>query len=116
MLRRTFRTTGKELAEAVRECFEVLKTVEQHCLGDKKYLDGGKIGMVDIAFGSMVYWLSVNEDVIGVKLIPPHKFPSLHKWFQRFLEDTVIRENIPDHDKLVGFFKARRQALEASAS
>ncbi|KAI9194712.1 hypothetical protein LWI28_008508 [Acer negundo] len=112
---RMFRTTGKELEMAIKESLEMLQIVEEHGLGDKKYFNGEKIGMVDIAFGSILYWLGVNEDVLGVRLLESHKFPRLHKWFQFFLEEPVIKENLPDRDKMTVFFKRRRETLQASA-
>ncbi|KAL5784462.1 hypothetical protein ACOSQ2_006854 [Xanthoceras sorbifolium] len=113
---RTFRTTGEELAKAIKESLEMLEIVEEHSLGDKKYFIGEKIGMVDIAFGSILYWLCVNEEVLGVKLFEPHKFPRLHKWFQNFQEVPVIKHNLPNRDNLIVFFKRRRESLEASVA
>ncbi|KAL5851631.1 hypothetical protein ACOSQ3_006749 [Xanthoceras sorbifolium] len=95
---------------------EMLEIVEEHSLGDKKYFNGEKIGMVDIAFGSILYWLCVNEEVLGVKLFEPHKFPRLHKWFQNFQEVPVIKHNLPNRDNLIVFFKRRRESLEASVA
>ncbi|KAK0607464.1 hypothetical protein LWI29_015448 [Acer saccharum] len=95
----------------------MLEIVEEHgLLGDNKYFNGEKIGMVDIALGSIVYWLGVNEEVLGVKWLQPHKFPRLHKWFQIFQEEPVIKQNLPDRDKMIIFFKLRRETLEASAA
>ncbi|KAK1591823.1 hypothetical protein Q3G72_014237 [Acer saccharum] len=114
---RTFRSTGDELEKAIKESLEMLEIVEEHgLLGDNKYFNGEKIGMVDIALGSIVYWLGVNEEVLGVKWLQPHKFPRLHKWFQIFQEEPVIKQNLPDRDKMIIFFKLRRETLEASAA
>ncbi|KAK3187763.1 hypothetical protein Dsin_027324 [Dipteronia sinensis] len=93
----------------------MLQIVQEHGFSGKKYFNGEEAGMVDIAFGSIVYW-NVNENVLGVKLIEHHKFPSLHKWFQCFQELPVIKENVPDRDNMVASVKHRRETLEASAA
>ncbi|KAH7573115.1 hypothetical protein JRO89_XS03G0071500 [Xanthoceras sorbifolium] len=116
VLRRTLYTTGEELEKAIKECLEILEIVEEHGLEDKKYFNGEKIGMVDIAFGSILYWLGVNEEVLGVKLLEPHKFPRLHKWFHSFQEVPVIKENLPNRDNVISFLKGRRETLEASST
>ncbi|KAK3187756.1 hypothetical protein Dsin_027317 [Dipteronia sinensis] len=84
VLQRMFKSIREELEKAIKEILEMLQIVQEHGFGGKKYFNGEEIGMVDIAFGSIVYWLNVNEDVLGVKLIEHHKFPRLHKWFQCF--------------------------------
>lgn len=93
----------------------MIQTVEEHGLVDKKYFNGENIGMVDIAFGSICYWLQVIEEVIGVKLLEPHKLPRLLKWFQSFLQAPVIKENLPDRDQMVVFFKRFLETKPASA-
>ncbi|KAK2643852.1 hypothetical protein Ddye_019047 [Dipteronia dyeriana] len=101
---------GEEVEKAMKASLEMLETVEEHGLAN----NGEKIGMVDIAYGSVLYWLGPIEETIGVKLFEPHKFPRLHKWFQSFLEVPEIKENIPDRDKMVVFFKRYHENLHAS--
>ncbi|KAH7573117.1 hypothetical protein JRO89_XS03G0071700 [Xanthoceras sorbifolium] len=113
---RIFYSTGdQELEKAIKESLEMLETVEEHGLEAKKYFNGEKIGMVDIALGSILYWLGVIEATFGVKLFEPHKFPRLHKWFQSFLEVPVIKQNLPNRDGMIVLFKHFRETLQASA-
>ncbi|KAL5851626.1 hypothetical protein ACOSQ3_006744 [Xanthoceras sorbifolium] len=116
ILGRMFNTMGGELEKAIKESLEILEIVEEHGLEDNKYFNGETIGMVDIAFGSILYWLGVNEEVLGVKLLEPHKFPRLHKWFHSFQEVPVIKENLPNRDNVISFLKGRRETLEASST
>ncbi|GAY42336.1 hypothetical protein CUMW_066040 [Citrus unshiu] len=75
-----------------------------------------KIGLVDIAFVSIVYWLQIIEDVAGVKLFEFHKFTRLHAWFEKFKRVPEIEENLPNWGELLVFFKRRREKLVASSS
>jgi glutathione S-transferase len=113
---RLFRAKGEELEKTTKETLEMLQNVEEHGLGEKKSFGGDSVGMADIAFGSVVYWLEVVEEVLGGGVIfEAHKFPRLHAWMKNFKQAPIIKENLPDRDWLVTFFKRRREAMAASA-
>ena len=110
-----FRSTGQELQNTAKEALEMLQNVEEHGLGEKKFFNGDNIGLVDLAFGSIVYWLQVIEDVVGVKIFVSHKFPRLHAWLETFKQVRIIEENLPNQDEMLVVFKRRREQLVASA-
>ena len=94
----------------------MLKTIEEQAMGSvKKYFGGDKIGIVDIAFCGIAHWLGVIEEIVGIKLFEPHKFPRLHAWTNNFKEAPIIKENLPDRDQMVAYFKPRREKILASA-
>ncbi|OAY55451.1 probable glutathione S-transferase [Manihot esculenta] len=111
---RVYRTSGEEQEKAVKESLEMLKTIEEHALGEKKYFGGDKIGMVDIACGGIAYWLGLIEEVAGIKLLEPHKFPKLHAWTKNFIEVPIIKDNLPNRDDMLVFFKQAREKLLSS--
>ncbi|XP_065862914.1 probable glutathione S-transferase [Euphorbia lathyris] len=114
-----FRSKGEEQEKAVKDTTEILKTIEEEAMGlmgESKYFGGENIGIVDIAFGPIAHWLPVIEKVGGVQVLEPHKFPKLQTWIQNFKQDVVISENLPDEEKMVAFFKRRREMILASAS
>ncbi|KAJ4722851.1 putative Glutathione s-transferase [Melia azedarach] len=110
---RMFRNIGQEMDKAKNETLEMLETVEEQ-LGGKKFFHGDKVGMVDIAFASIVYWLQVIQDVVVVKLFDSHKFPDLHTWIENFKQVAVLEGNLPNQDDMLSFFKARREKFLAS--
>ncbi|KAJ9182369.1 hypothetical protein P3X46_006372 [Hevea brasiliensis] len=110
-----FRTSGEEQEKAVKDSLEMLKTIEEHALGEKKYFGGDKIGMVDIACSGIAHWLQVIEEVVGIKILEPHKFPRLHAWTKTFKEAPIIKDNLPNQDEMLVFFKQAREKLLASA-
>ncbi|KAE8714566.1 Glutathione S-transferase tau 7 [Hibiscus syriacus] len=112
-----YRTTGEEQEQAVKECSEMLETVEQHGLIEgKKFFGGDEINMVDIAFCMVAHWLGVLEEVAGIKMFEPHKFPKLHSWAQNFKSVPVIKENLPDDERMFAWLKHRREMLLAPKS
>ncbi|KDO55699.1 hypothetical protein CISIN_1g045128mg, partial [Citrus sinensis] len=106
-----FFSTGQDLENAVKAALEMLQTVEKHGLGEKKFFNGDNIGLADLAFGAIAYWLQVLEDVMGVKLFESHKFPSWHEWFENSRKVPVIEENLPNQHEMVIAFKRRQETL-----
>ncbi|KAM5553439.1 hypothetical protein ABKV19_025583, partial [Rosa sericea] len=113
---RVFRTTGEEQEKAKKESLEMLRTIEEHGgLDKKRFFGGDNIGIVDIAFGQIARWFGVIEEVVGMELLEPRAFPHIHAWTNSFKEVPAIKENIPDHDRMVAFFKTFRENLLASS-
>ena len=61
-----FFSTGQDLENAMKAAMEMLQSVEKHGLGEKKFFNGDDIGLVDLAFRAIAYWLQVLEYVMGV--------------------------------------------------
>ncbi|KAL1111187.1 hypothetical protein V6Z11_D02G041400 [Gossypium hirsutum] len=72
--------------------------------------------MVDIAFCSVAHWLRVVEVFAGPKIFEPHKFPRLNSWIQNLKSVPVIKDNLPDTDKMLALLKRWREMLLASKS
>ncbi|OMP07858.1 hypothetical protein COLO4_06986 [Corchorus olitorius] len=104
-----YSTPGEAQEKAAKEFLEVLKTVEEKALGDKKFFGGDTINFLDISYGLMAYWFKTMEEVIGVEVLEPKSLPRLSQWAENFLQVPVIKENIPDHDKLFAYIIAIRK-------
>ncbi|OAY34691.1 probable glutathione S-transferase [Manihot esculenta] len=110
-----FRTVGEEQEKAVKEAKELLEIVEENALGDKKFFGGDKIGLADIAFGWIAGWLEVMQKAVGVELLEADRFPRLQAWMKNFREVPVIKQNLPDYDGMLAYFRCRREMFIASA-
>ncbi|XP_009782545.1 glutathione transferase GST 23-like [Nicotiana sylvestris] len=110
-----FRATGEEQERAVKDSLEMLKTIEEHGFRNQKlFFSGEKVGIVDIIFGWISHWLKIIEEVGGVKLLEENSFPNLQKWMKKFKEVLVIKESLPNQEKLFLPFKLTRDMLLAS--
>lgn len=111
-----FRTKGEEQEKAMKDCLDMLKTLEEQSnIGDKKFFGGENIGLMDLAFGIVAYWLGAIEDMTGFKIFEAQNFPRLRSWKERFIEVSEIKENLPNHDELKVFFKHRREMILAAS-
>ncbi|KAM1153070.1 hypothetical protein FF1_035564 [Malus domestica] len=110
-----FFATGEEQVKAIKEAQENLKILEEHGLGNKKFFGGNDIGLADLAFGWMALWLEVLEEAAGVKVFEGDSFPRLHAWIQSFKESPTIKENLPERNALLNYFKGGRATVVASA-
>ena len=91
----------------------MLKTIEEQALGDKKFFGGDTINLVDISYGYLAYWFKNVEEVIGIKVLEPSTLPRLSQWVQNFTEVPVIKETIPERDKLLAYTRRIREKIIA---
>ncbi|XP_057422670.1 probable glutathione S-transferase [Lotus japonicus] len=109
-----FRSNGSaEREKVIKDIWERFGVIEDQCLGDKKFLGGDTLNIVDIAFGSFVKFLVFMGDVVEVEILEAEKFPRLHTWFNNFMDVPVIRDNTPEHEKLVALMKSLREQILA---
>lgn len=111
-----FQSVGEEQERAVKEAKELLRIIEEQGLGEKKFFGGEEIGLADIAFGWIAGWLRTMEEAVGVKLMEDDRFPRLQAWIENFKAVPVIKENLPDHNEMLAYFKQRREMFIASAT
>lgn len=113
---RFYKTAGEEQTRAVKEAQECLKILEEHGLQGKKFFDGDKIGMTDLSYGWLAFWLEPMEEVGGVKVLEVNSYPRLHAWIRNFKEVPVIKENHPDQTRLLAYFKWLREKFTKPAA
>ncbi|EEF40788.1 probable glutathione S-transferase [Ricinus communis] len=82
----------------------------------KTFFGGDRIGYVDIVLGWIPRWVGAVEEIASVKIHDPEKFPLIDKWMLNFVQIPVIKETLPQHDKLVKFLGKIRSTKIAFAS
>ena len=93
----------KAVVEQAAEGLALLEEAFGKCSKGKAFFGGDQIGLLDIAFGSMLGWLRVTEKTNGLKLLDEAKTPGLAKWADRFVADAALKGVMPETDKLVDF-------------
>ncbi|KAF5941807.1 hypothetical protein HYC85_019449 [Camellia sinensis] len=111
------RSTRETQEKATKQVLEVLKTIEEQGLGDKKFFGGNTLGLVDLSFGWLVQWFEVMEEVIlgtsNPTLLDPTTLPRLYAWVQNLKGVPVIKENLPNREKLSARLKRVRDIIVA---
>ncbi|XVF65007.1 hypothetical protein PTKIN_Ptkin09bG0212100 [Pterospermum kingtungense] len=106
-------TSGEDQEKVAKDVLEALKIIEEKGLGDKKFFGGDTINLVDISYGVLAYWFKNMEEAIDIKVLEPTTLPRLSRWAQNFMEVPVIRENIPDRDKMLAYMRRMREKTVA---
>lgn len=106
-----FHKIEEEQAKATENAKIILKIIEEQGLGEKKYFGGDTIGLTDLAFGWIALWLEVIQEAAGVKVLEPNNFLRLQSWINNFKQLPIIKENIPDRNAMLHYFKRRRQMI-----
>ncbi|KAK7356497.1 hypothetical protein VNO80_15770 [Phaseolus coccineus] len=108
--------TDEERQKSIENVWKHLMVVENQCFDDQKKIFGGDIiNIVDIAFGSIFKFVEVAEDILQVKVLEEEKFPHLCSWYNNFKNIPIIKENLPDHEKMAAFVNTIREKLLASS-
>ncbi|KAB5531804.1 hypothetical protein DKX38_018474 [Salix brachista] len=95
---------GEEKEKAIESALESFTFLEKQIQGKKFFSGDDNIGYFDLVMGWIPLWLNVMEEVGGMKLDDPQKFPSLHEWAQNFNEIPLIKDCLPPRDALVNYF------------
>ncbi|KAK2990768.1 hypothetical protein RJ640_012669 [Escallonia rubra] len=103
------------LIEKIVEGLALLEEAFAECGEGKAYFGGDSIGYLDIAFGSFLGWLKVVEIMADVKLLDEAKIPGLVRWAVRFSSNDVVKDVLPEPEKLIEFFKMFQARVKAAA-
>ncbi|RYQ92204.1 hypothetical protein Ahy_B09g098381 [Arachis hypogaea] len=106
--------TDDEVREkAIERVQKHLKVIDNQCLIDQKFFNGDHINIVDIALGSVIKFLVTIEDLNQLKVMEAHKFPHLYSRFSNFKNSPIVKENIPNSEKLIACIKLMREKMYA---
>jgi len=107
-------TDGEAQKGFMKEMKENFTLLEAQLEG-KKFFGGDTIGLVDIAACGFAHWLTVCEEVSGVRLVTAEEFPRLCRWAKEYASDDKVRACLPDRAQLLANFTARKEMFMAMA-
>ncbi|CAN1180395.1 Glutathione transferase GST 23 [Linum perenne] len=109
-MRNVLNTEGKEQEQGIIEFKENLKLLEAELMESSSFMSGedDQLGFADIALAWIMNVVPVFEEVLGLSLMEIENYPSIWEWKQRISDVDVVKESLPDHEKLVGKWTAIR--------
>ncbi|CAM0885169.1 unnamed protein product [Alopecurus aequalis] len=94
-------TEGEELAASARETKANLTLIEGQLPEGKRFFGGDAIGYLDIAIGGIAHWMELFEEIAGVPLLAEDEHPALCRWAREYMANEVVRQCLPDRDRLL---------------
>ncbi|KAF8014322.1 hypothetical protein BT93_H0230 [Corymbia citriodora subsp. variegata] len=111
-----FRHVGEDQEKATNFILDTLKTIEENGLGrNKNFFGGEEVSLADIALGWITHTLPLMEDRVGAKLVKAETFPLLHEWTENFKQVSVIKASLPDYERAMDYFRAKREMFNKLA-
>ncbi|PON67057.1 S-crystallin [Trema orientale] len=105
---------GNEREKAIEELSELLKIFEQGIqkdfLGKLPFFDGNNVSFLGIVMNSYACVYPAFHEA-GVVIILPQKNPTFLSWVNALRENPLVKETLPDHDRLVNSLKAYQARL-----
>ncbi|KAE9455471.1 hypothetical protein C3L33_12627, partial [Rhododendron williamsianum] len=107
-------TEGEDKEMHLKEAGESLEKIEQELIkGKSKFFGGESIGYLDIALGVISYWLPVWEEIGSMTIVDPIQFPATAGWMENFRNHPVVKDKLPQRDKMVVYFQWRSKEIGA---
>ncbi|KAF3618064.1 putative glutathione S-transferase [Capsicum annuum] len=118
--RLTRNAQGKEakavLVEKMSDENVVLEEVIIKISKGKLFFSGERIGYLYIVLGSLVGWLKANEMMDEMNMLDETKMRSPTEWYERFCSDKVVKDIIPQPEKLVEICRKFHQMKKATSN
>ncbi|KAF3683357.1 Glutathione S-transferase U17 [Capsicum annuum] len=80
------------------------------------FFGGDRIGYLDIVLGSLLGWVKAIEMMDEMKILDETKMPSLAEWDKRFCSDNVVKDIIPQPEKLAEIHRKFHQMKKATSN
>lgn len=113
-------TEGKEAKAAVVEKLSegnmLLEEAFIKISKSKSFFGGDRIGYLDIVLGSLLGWVKAFEIMDEMKILDETKIPSLAEWDERFCSDKVVKDIIPQPEKLVEVYRKYLEMKKATSN
>lgn len=116
---KAFKTKGEVQERAIEEVSERLSQVEEALLKglilEGSFVNGEKLGVLDIVMCSMFGAYKLQQEVLGIKLIDSGKYPLILRWLSAMAEHPAVKEATPPPEKILGLLRFIRQNALQSA-
>lgn len=103
-MRKACWSCGEEREKLKKEAEEALKILEAEIEG-KRFFGGDNVGLVDIVGNFLAHWIPILQQVVGLHILTQDKFPSVWKWGEEFCSNSLVKETLPEKEKMAAGLK-----------
>ena len=85
--------------------------------GKTPFVEIENLGVLDILVWSTFGSYKVQEEIFGIKVIDPEKYPLIFSWVTALNEVPFLKELSPPHERLLALFlSVRNKSLELASA
>lgn len=106
---------GVRSEKATLELKELLQILENEIKG-MQFFGGNNIGFLDIVAAIVPFWITCLQAASGKEVFTREKYPRICTWADQMLGCKIIKQNLPDHDKLNEFYRGHFAFMNAEAT
>jgi glutathione S-transferase len=110
-----FSADGEAQVAAARETKANLTLVQGQLPEGKRFFGGDAIGYLDIVLGGIAHWMEMFEEITGVPLLPEEEHQALRRWAREYTADEIVRQCLPDRDRLLAALTPKRDTFVSIA-
>lgn len=99
-------STGEESEKAITELEQLFKVVENE-IKEKKFFGGNNIGFLDIVALVVAFWIPCMQEFTAKNILTKEKYQLICIWSEKLLGCSIIKQNLPDKEKLREFYQTR---------
>ncbi|KAM0865100.1 hypothetical protein ACQ4PT_043500 [Festuca glaucescens] len=106
---------GEAQVASAREAKANLTLIEGQLPEGKRFFGGDSVGYLDIVFGGIAHWMEMFEEITGVPLLAEEEHPALCRWAREYTADEIVRQCLPDRDRLLAALTPKRDTFVSIA-
>ncbi|XP_047061188.1 glutathione transferase GST 23-like [Lolium rigidum] len=110
-----FSSDGEAQVVAAREVKANLTLIEGQLPEGKTFFGGDSVGYLDIVLGGIAHWMEMFEEITGVPLLPEEEHQALRRWARASTADEIVRQCLPDRDRLLAALTPKRDTFVSIA-
>ncbi|XP_074297613.1 putative glutathione S-transferase [Silene latifolia] len=96
---------GQGTQEAIDELLTQLEIFEKEMKGNKLFKENIN-KFLDVIGLYVIYWIPILQEVAGKDVFTRDKFPEIYNWADDILNCNIIKDNLPNREKMLTLLRS----------